>query len=356
MMRREFLQLADTFKKHKIAGHHISEKLDGTRCFWDGGISRGRRTEDVPWASILDPKTGERKTKIKPLATGLWSRYGNPIIAPDEFLDQLPNVLLDGELWAGRGNFQLCRSICGGDTPDPRFMANIQYTVYSAPSFNRVFQDGEIKNTNMLCSINRDAIVAWLNNCRVYSPCTDATFNAELTFLEHRLDGLANCRLHTQTLLSEDEATAREQMNARLDEVLSLGGEGVVLRNPQAVWLPKRHTGILKVKPSLDSEATIVGYTSGREGKTGRRLGGIGSLVVEWKGKRFQLSGMTDAEREFSTPTMVGYAAKHPDQEMPSNFNGKLLPLGTSVTFAYRERTDDGTPKEARYQRVRDVE
>ena len=92
MARREFLQLAEPFSpaKHQVAFHYISEKLDGTRCFWDGGLSRGLRTEDIPWASVIDPKTGAKKAKIKPRATGLWSRYGNPIIAPDEFLELAP--------------------------------------------------------------------------------------------------------------------------------------------------------------------------------------------------------------------------------------------------------------------------
>ena len=59
--RREFLQLADRYdpRKHDVAGWFVSEKLDGTRCFWDGGLTRGLPTEQVPWASIIDPKTGQ---------------------------------------------------------------------------------------------------------------------------------------------------------------------------------------------------------------------------------------------------------------------------------------------------------
>ena len=86
----------------------------------------------APYASILDPKTGNRKAKLKKASSGLWSRYGNPIVAPDWWLDQLPNCPLDGELWAGRGKFQLCRSICGGDEPDPRF-DQIQYRRVTGP-------------------------------------------------------------------------------------------------------------------------------------------------------------------------------------------------------------------------------
>ena len=91
--------------------------------------------------AIIDPKTGQRKTKIKPVATGLWSRYGNPIMAPDWWLNKLPACPLDGELWAGRGKFQLCRSICGGDTPDERF-DKIVFAVYSTPPLGAIFSTG----------------------------------------------------------------------------------------------------------------------------------------------------------------------------------------------------------------------
>ena len=42
-MNREFVQLAQVYdpKKHGIAGWFVSEKLDGMRCLWDGGITRG---------------------------------------------------------------------------------------------------------------------------------------------------------------------------------------------------------------------------------------------------------------------------------------------------------------------------
>jgi hypothetical protein len=103
------------------------------------GLTRGLPTEQVPWASVIDPKTGEKKAKIKPVSTGLWSRYGNPIMAPDWWLNQLPCCPLDGELWAGRGKFQLCRSICGGDTPDERF-DRIVFAVYSTPPLGAIFR------------------------------------------------------------------------------------------------------------------------------------------------------------------------------------------------------------------------
>jgi DNA ligase-1 len=363
-MRREFLQLADTFNpaKHKIAGYLVSEKLDGTRCFWDGGLSRGLPTEQVPWASITDPKTGKRKSKLKPLATGLWSRYGNPIMAPDEFLNALPACPLDGELWAGRGNFQLCRSICAGDEPDPRFH-QITYAVYSAPAIPYVFGTGEIKNTNMVCNLNFEEVEKWIKPRLLPGygwVQVPATFNDELMFLREYLE-VQNDRVfvHKQTRLPENEEEARAVVDEFLKKVLDQGGEGCVIRNPLASWTPKRHKGLLKFKPFEDAEGTITGFTGGRETTKGSRLlGKIGALIVEFNGKRLELAGLTDAERDFGNGTMSDWAALHPGLDVPPDVgvNSKHFKKGQTVTFKYRELTDDGIPKEARYWRRRDVE
>jgi DNA ligase-1 len=66
-----------------LAGGWLSEKLDGVRAYWDG--------------------------------KSLISRLGNRFHAPDWFLEGLPEIALDGELWIGRKAFQslLRKSRCG---------------------------------------------------------------------------------------------------------------------------------------------------------------------------------------------------------------------------------------------------
>jgi DNA ligase-1 len=364
MAKREFLQLANKYRpgKDKIAGWYLSEKLDGTRCFWDGGISRDVPTELVPWASIIDPKTGKKKAKIKPVATGLWTRYGNPIIAPDSFLNLLPCIPLDGELWAGRGKFQLCLSICAGDTPDPRFDC-IEFAVYGTPPLSRVFGDGAIKNANMAADLRFEHIDAWIEN-RVEGTGFDlfdlgptATFDVEMLSLRESLDVTERVYMLQQIKLPISEEDARAMVEEELDRVLDRGGEGVMLRNPDTPWTPKRHAGLLKYKPFEDDEGTVVGFTSGRETDRGSKfLGKIGALVVNYQGKRLELSGMKDYEREFATTDMAAWATENPGKEMPKGFQGKHFKVGQRVTFKYRELTDDGIPKEARYWRRRDDE
>ena len=333
-MRREFLQLADTYnpEKHEIAGYLISEKLDGTRCFWDGGLSRGIPTDQVPWASTTDPKTGQRKSKLKPIATGLWSRYGNPIMAPDDFLNALPACPLDGELWMGRGSFQFCRSICAGNEPDPRFH-RISYAVYSAPAIPYVFSSGEIKNTNMVCNLVFEEIEKWIKS-RMFPGYgwvnTPATFNDELMFLREYLEA-QNDRvfIHQQLRLPEDEVVARAMVNDFLDKVLEQGGEGVVIRDPMSSWTPKRHRGLLKFKPFNDAEAAVVGFTSGRKTEKGSRLlGKIGALIVDYQGKRLELAGLTDAEKELADSMAREWATNNPGIDVPCWVEGKRFRRG----------------------------
>ena len=380
MARREFLQLADRYDphRHNVAGWFISEKLDGTRCFWDGGLTRGLPTEQVPWASILDPKTGEKKGKIKPVATGLWSRYGNPIMAPDWWLNRLPCCPLDGELWAGRGKFQLCRSICGGDIPDERF-DKIVFAVYSTPPLDAIFSTGQIKNTNMVCNVDYPSIETWIlqrfdsrgrrfKGVPVPKRClgddfrflqVGQSFGKELVVLNTALENTdaSVCYMHPQTKLIDIPEAAGSQVEEYLQRVLDRGGEGVVVRNPEAVWTPKRHRAILKYKPFSDAEARVTGFTTGRETAKGSRLlGKIGALIVDYQGKRLELAGLTDAEREFADPMARDWATNNPGIDAPYWAEGRQFKKGQAVTFKYRELTDDGIPKEARYWRRRDAE
>lgn len=361
MARREFLQLAHTFdpSKMNVEGWFVSEKLDGTRCFWDGGLTRGLPTESIPWANVIDPKTGKKKTKIKPRSTGLWSRYGNPIMAPDWFLNQLPSCPLDGELWAGRGKFQFCRSVCAGDNPDPRF-DQIVYAVYSSPPVASIFATGEIKNTNMVCPIDFITIEKWIRNrledfdddYRYLPP--GSLFQDELRFLSENLENseASICYLHPQTQVSDTS-----QVDAYLERVLNKGGEGIVIRNPKQLWIPKRHRGVLKYKPFSDAEGAITGFTSGRETDKGSKLlGKIGALILDFNGKRLELAGLTDEERTFAESYMEDHAKQNPGVDMPNHFAGKHFRVGQSITFKYRELSDDGIPKEARYWRRRGKE
>lgn len=366
MPRRDLLMLAQTYKsaQHEIGGWYVSEKLDGVRCFWDGGISRGCNTVDVPWAGIINPKTGQRKTRIKPVATGLWSRYGNPIIAPDWFLNTLPCCPLDGELWAGRGNFQKVLSIARKNVPvgNGEEWRDVSYSIFSTPNFQAFCEDGVIKNPNQHTIIDKNRIRKWT---KTITPIEDwktlsttpglPTFSTELSMLVEWVDTASDtvCVV-PQTKLPEDNDQASLIVYDKMVSVVGAGGEGLVLRDPKGTWIPNRVDTILKVKNTLDDEATVVGYTSGRKTHLGSKcLGMIGALITDYKGNRLEIAGMTNEEREFDQTDMGKFAIDFPGIDMPEWAQGKVYKKGDVVTFTYRELSDRGIPKDARVLRKR---
>lgn len=363
MARREFLQLANKYDedKHDPSGMWISEKLDGTRCFWDGGLSRGLPTENIPWANIMDPKKpGERKKKIKQEATGLWSRYGNPIAAPDWWLNQLPCMFLDGELFAGRGNFQTLRSIVAKDVPEEDAWRDVQFAVFGTPSLGQVFQAGEIKNTQFILNLDKNSVLRFIDSRAEVGVTLDVVSKEALTFeqaLSLLQGSLCNndsniAYLHPHSKLPDTRKEAEFYLGRYMKQVVEEGGEGVMLRAPKSLWLPKRVHSLLKVKPFTDDCGTVTGFVSGRKTDKGSKLLGlIGALVLDHKGKRLELSGFTDEERRFANDTLTKYAAEHPGEEMPAGTEGLHFKVGDTVEFRYRELSDDLIPKEARYYR-----
>ena len=358
--RREFLMLAKKYipGKSAITGRYVSEKLDGTRVFWDGGVSRGVPLTLVPWANLTHPKTGEPKANLPQFATGLYSRYANPIMAPDWFLNELPSCPLDGELWAGRGGFQRLRSIVARNEPDERWH-DVQFAVFGSPPGGIVWGDGLVKNPQMVHSIQSERVKSFLRGREASGVMEDfqtldtmATFETELAFLRSMIPSDGTVYLHTQRRLSDDAYEAEKGLETFMGNVLDEGGEGIIIRDPRAIWTPKRVGTILKYKPFSDDQGTVTGFVSGRKTDKGSKLlGMIGALILDYKGQRLELSGLTDEERQFDSPFGENIAILAPGKDMPAGTEGKHFKVGDTVEFRYRELSDTGIPKEARYLR-----
>lgn len=116
-------------------------------------------------------------------------------------------------------------------------------------------------------------------------------------------------------------------LDARLRAVVAAGGEGLVLHHQAAHYVIGRSSDLLKYKPHEDAEARVLGYAPGH----GKYAGQLGALWVERPdGMRFRIgSGFSDAERA------------HPP------------PRGSWVTYRYEGTTAKGTPRFARFLRVR---
>ena len=359
--RREFLMLAHVFDpvKHGAAGWYMSEKLDGMRAYWDGGITRGLYAHEIPFAN-----TAKDHIRVNaPKSTGLWSRYAKPIQAPMWFLDKLPKYPLDGELYLGPQRFEELVSTVRKLVPDDAAWAKVTYRAFDLPDYSAVFAEGNISNPQMTKEIK--GVVEWLHMQKVCKwTMADAKrrrFETVVFLLnrEHPPDGDGLVRMVAQEQLPFKTAEALARIEARLEEVVNGGGEGLVLRNLAHTWEPQRSWSVLKVKPFEDCEVRVRGYIWGREtGKGSKLLGLMGAMITDFKGKRLELSGFTDAERRMTYVGVGGpadaFGETAPGEEVDvTAIANPKFPVGSTVTIRYRELTAAGVPKEARYWRPR---
>lgn len=370
-MKREFLQLAhnsESYPHMHLGGWLMSEKLDGQRAWWDGGITRGLNADEVPWANVEK----DARLQNRSVATGLWSRYGKVIHAPDAWLNNLPFMSLDGELYLGRGRHQELRSAIGKHIPIDSEWGNVDFMVFDSPAPALVLQDGTINNPNFSKSITQDHLIWFLNRfnkmsrpgpkfaCEVSSP-----FSSRYDALKIRVPQGSFAKVLKQIILPWSDW--KGLLEEKLQEVISLKGEGLIVRHPDSLWLPKRTKDCLKIKPGLDSEAEVIGYTWGRETDKGSKLlGKMGAMIVKWTATdginvvTFELSGFTDDEREMRCLAggvyYDGYFNANEGKNCSEHWTNPKFPIGSKVTFLYRELTDAGIPKEARFYRKRDAE
>jgi len=114
-------------------------------------------------------------------------------------------------------------------------------------------------------------------------------------------------------------------LKKRLREVLAGGGEGLMLHRADAPYVTGRSEVLLKVTPERDAEATVIGHLPGK----GRFAGMLGALQVK-----------TPEGRVFR----IGSGFSHAERRQPP-------PLGSVITYRYRELSRDGVPRFARYLR-----
>jgi DNA ligase-1 len=119
-----------------------------------------------------------------------------------------------------------------------------------------------------------------------------------------------------------------DALQKKLRDIVRSGGEGLMLHRADAAYETGRSSALLKLTPWLDAEATVVAHLPGK----GKYAGMTGALQMEMPdGRHFALgSGLSDALR------------RNPP------------PVGTLVTYRYRELTPSGMPRFPRYLRVRD--
>ncbi len=218
-----------------VSQYWVSEKLDGVRAVWDGRILR--------------------------------FRSGNPVPAPQWFLDALPRQPLDGELWLGRSSFDRLSAIVRRQQPDDSEWRQVRYMIFELPDASGSFTD----RIDRMRAVAASANLPWLQAIPQFRLPSDAA------------------------------------LRKMLDEVVRGGGEGLMLHRADAPYETGRSSALLKLTPWQDGEAVVVAYLPGK----GKYAGMLGALQMEMgDGRRFALgSGLSDVLRRNPPPrgTLVTY-------------------------------------------------
>lgn len=214
------------------------------------------------------------------------SRQGNEFHAPDWFADGLPDSPLDGELWMDRKAFQRTVSIVRRQDKSDHWK-QIRYVIFDAPALEEAFE-------------------------------------ARLSYVEDRVREIGSEYVQA---LEHARCEGLEHLRQELERVESLGGEGLMLREPASRYEAGRSMTLLKVKTFHDADAVVVEHLKGK----GRHKGRMGALLVRTTdGTEFSVgTGFTDKQRE-SPPA-----------------------VGSTITFRYQEFSDAGVPRFPSFVRVR---
>ena len=217
------------------ANYLVSEKYDGVRAVWDGKILR--------------------------------FRSGRPVSAPKWFIKKLPPEPLDGELWLGRGRFELLSGIVRKTEPEDNEWRQLKYMIFELPEAPGTFADRATRIKDIVARANWPQLIA-VEQFRV-------------------ADGAV--------------------LKGKLDEVVRGGGEGLMLHLATAPYLTGRSDVLLKLKPLQDTEAVVIEHIPGK----GKYQGMMGALRVKTPdGKIFQIgTGFNDVIRKNPPPvgTMITY-------------------------------------------------
>jgi len=219
-------------------------------------------------------------------------RSGRTVAAPDWFIAKLPPEALDGELWLARGQFDVLSGIVRKTVPDDAEWQRVNYMIFELPQPDGATPVSFSERAN-----------------RIKTIVARANFPALKAVDQH---------------LVKDRATLKRE----LDAVVKGKGEGLMLHLADSRYVTGRSDVLLKLKLTLDTEATVIQHVPGK----GKHIGKMGALWVETRaGVRFKLgTGFSDAVR-----------ANPP-------------PVGSLVTYTYRDITPSGKPRFASFLRVRD--
>ena len=256
------LMLANVYRPGIVLlDYWVSEKYDGVRGYWDGQT--------------------------------LWTRGGERVAAPGWFTAGWPKAAMDGELWAGHGQFAKAVSTVRQQTPNDPAWRGMRFMVFDLPAQGGAFTERIPALHGVVSRIDQP----WVQG------------------------------------VSQSKVANSQALESLLAKTVQNGGEGLMLHRGASLYQGLRSNDLLKHKTHEDDEARVVAHIPGQ----GKYAGMLGALLVEMPAannqpaQRFKLgTGFTDAQR----------------QDPPA--------IGSRVTYRFRGLNNSGIPRFASFVRMRE--
>jgi DNA ligase 1 len=258
-------------EKHDVAGWLVQRKLDGLRCTFVDGVA--------------------------------YSRNGRVIETVGHVRDELMqfgDYVFDGELMGDTEfNADSGRARRKGTGPD----LGLRYHVFDCMPLDHWLARRSDTTVERACEL------------------TELLRGAELRYV-----------VPVEWELLPSTVTFQELSDRFRDLYVAQGYEGCMLKHPGAPYEWKRSRALLKFKPFLDADGTIIGFQEGK----GKHRGKLGAIFAEFDGVVTRVgSGFTDVQRE----------------EMWGPHNHAYV--GRTVEVKYQNKTPDGKLRFPVFQRIR---
>jgi hypothetical protein len=313
-----------------LLGRVWSRKYNGFSVIWDGGVTTGMNADRIPWYH----RGGDKEV---PVSTGLWSLGRNGVVkvihAPKSWTDLLPKgIPLHGELWFNDNTEYL-------KTHVKRKQAN---TMYWNPIKFKVFYVKPYETFPLIHTIVDD-----IRKSQFFS--NEHSQGKYLMMAE----GL-NVTNRVVSFVEHNPCNSKQQVLELIEDFNkgTLFGdgkpwEGIMFFDPSTKYEGKRSYASLKYKPSFEDEAVITGY---EEGKTGARLGKVGTILADYTVTE-KCQYLCGFKPEFVGKTVQVRVSGLNQTEQEWDMCKQIYPIGSLITFGYKMFSEHGVPQSSNIYR-----
>ncbi|QPI03935.1 DNA ligase [Campylobacter concisus] len=226
----------------------------------------------------------------------LLSRQGKKLNAPLSFTKNFPKFALDGELYAKELKFEEIQATVMDKLPDEKAWNRLKFHVFDVPEAS----------------------------------------GGLLTRLEVLAKFLKNEPNQNLIIIKQIKMRDNAQFLKFTEDIIVKGGEGAVVREPNAPYERKRSKNALKFKKSTDAECEVVSINKG----SGKYANLAGSLTCRALGGK-------DGEPKAGTIFKIGSGLSDEQRTNPPK-------IGSIITYKFQNLTSNGKPRFPIFLRVRE--